>query len=482
LPGPYITSRTIICHWAFRNQQIHTYMTRARLKPEGIDRILRNLALPLVTLFAASAPSIANAQFVDTAHCRLFTALANIYSVPAAGGITVSGPNTQESLLPTDGGDCLASPGPVPAPGTDASWYTVTAIINFDNPPFQTWWTYSVTAQPNTTNAYRYGEISIFAAYGVTVLDDFYQPPCLPSSCDLPVSIIKPNAGPLPNVQVPSGVSGSGPAYNAGNGVQFAATGGSGTYRWSATGAPQGLTIDANTGLLLGAPTAALVVSGGASSYAPDTYSMTVTVSDTGQPPQTASLQYTLSSYCGNPTGAPPGDARDMLAQEYAFQGVQLHPGTQGPGIYSNGQYAWCTDFTQSHPELNVSIKCAADQSSWEVVQSNLPDSLLTWEVASGVGANNLTSAYRTPNTQIECIKSVAHGYHMSGAAVDLNTGCSSTDPICLATYEKLDFWAIKTGFDWTETYQKGLMQCQPGRQACVHGDRRNHPSPFINP
>jgi P2-related tail formation protein len=63
----------------------------------------------------------------------------------------------------------------------------------------------------------------------------------------------------------------------------MAATGGTGSYTWSITGQPSGMSMNATSGALYGAPTAS------------GTFNITVTVKDSGSPQQTASKVLTLT-------------------------------------------------------------------------------------------------------------------------------------------------------------------------------------------
>jgi len=220
-------------------------------------------------------------------------------------------------------------------------------------------------------------------------------------------------------------------------------------------------------------------VSGTISNPESGVYSIAGTVADAAGAQARVSVPLTV--YCGNP--ATKGDDRDTLVAEYLGAGVKLNPGYQ-PDPTGFGSYAICTDFTQSHPELNISTKCPFDVLSWEAIQQNLPAALSRWQVLISIdptinGPLPISSAYRNPLVNT-CIGSkAADSYHMHGAAVDLSLPGS---PPSAATYQLVNDMAIVADFDWTETYQPKQMECQPGRQACVHGDLRNHISPFISP
>jgi hypothetical protein len=63
----------------------------------------------------------------------------------------------------------------------------------------------------------------------------------------------------------------------------MAATGGTGSYTWSISGQPNGMSMNATSGALFGTPTAS------------GTFNITVTVKDSGSPQQTASKVLTLT-------------------------------------------------------------------------------------------------------------------------------------------------------------------------------------------
>ena len=180
--------------------------------------------------------------------------------------------------------------------------------------------------------------------------------------------------------------------------------------------------------------------------------------------------QVTLTTLCG--------DDRDDLIAMYKDPryNIKLHPGATG-----DAAYATCQDFTQTHPEFNVSTQCPQFLKKWEAVQTYLPFVESYWQ--QHIGGRDISSVYRNPDVNACVTHSSSlskNSPHMHGYAVDLYTvDHSNTNP---TEYEFLSTLAIDAGFDWTEQMAKGWMPCQLYHSPCVHGDMRNHQSPFINP
>jgi hypothetical protein len=122
--------------------------------------------------------------------------------------------------------------------------------------------------------------------------------------------------------------------------LQLRASGGSGSYTWSASGLPAGLSINATSGLISGTPTVA------------GTSSVTVTAKDSAGATGTASFTWTVSSTTGCTSAqllGNPGFETGTAAPWSASSGVV--DGSSGEPAHSGSWKAWLDGYGSTHTD-----------------------------------------------------------------------------------------------------------------------------------
>jgi hypothetical protein len=246
--------------------------------------------------------------------------------------------------------------------------------------------TVDATFGPNTINS---GTIEVFGN-AVGEGNVYFLINSTSNSCGAP---------PAPSITtspLPPGISGQ--FYLT---TTLGATGGTLPYTWSANNLPKGLTIDPSTGQISGffAPDAE------SSSYFDTTKrqfsSISVTVTDSSSPPQTATNQnpFTIDFTCG--------DDRDTVIEEYQtynnasyIQGMNpfpLNPPSTGKGIQP-----YCAAFTNSaesakftFAQLNAND---ADSPNWALIRTALTTDFVA--IGPNYGLSDWVTEYNAWATQ----------------------------------------------------------------------------------
>jgi len=139
------------------------------------------------------------------------------------------------------------------------------------------------------------------------------------------------------------------------------ATGGTGTYTWSATGLPAGLALNPVTGVIAGIPTT------------PGTSAVTVTVHDTATGTGGASFSWTVSSVgsCARPGQklGNPGFETGGAAPWTTTAGV-INTNGSGETAHSGSWYAWLDGYGLLHTDtvsqpVTIPAGCSATLSFW---------------------------------------------------------------------------------------------------------------------
>ena len=121
--------------------------------------------------------------------------------------------------------------------------------------------------------------------------------------------------------------------------LTVSATGGTGSYTWTATGLPTGLSIASSTGVISGTPTTA------------GTYSTTVTATDTASVAGSASFTWTISSTSGGCT------ASQLLSNAGFESGSTSWTATtsvitdDSSAAYDGSYYAWLDGYGSTHTD-----------------------------------------------------------------------------------------------------------------------------------
>ncbi len=142
---------------------------------------------------------------------------------------------------------------------------------------------------------------------------------------------------------------------------QMTASGGTGTYSWSASGLPAGLSINASSGLISGTPSTA------------GTYTVTVTATDTASASGNTSFTWTISGTGGGCTSpgqklGNPGFETGTAAPWSASTGVVDN--STGEAAHAGSWKAWMNGYGTTHTDTlsqSVSIPsgCVATFSFW---------------------------------------------------------------------------------------------------------------------
>jgi aminopeptidase S len=142
---------------------------------------------------------------------------------------------------------------------------------------------------------------------------------------------------------------------------QMTASGGTGTYSWTASGLPAGLSINASSGLISGTPTTA------------GTYNVTVTATDSASASGSASFTWTISGTGGGCTSpgqklGNPGFETGTASPWSASTGVIDN--STGEAAHSGSWKAWMNGYATTHTDTlsqSVSIPsgCVATFSFW---------------------------------------------------------------------------------------------------------------------
>jgi aminopeptidase S len=147
---------------------------------------------------------------------------------------------------------------------------------------------------------------------------------------------------------------------------QMTASGGTGSYSWTASGLPTGLSINASSGLISGTPSAA------------GTFTVNVTATDTASATGSASFTWTISGTGGGCTSpgqklGNPGFETGTAAPWTASAGVIDN--STGQAAHSGSWKAWMNGYGATHTDtvsqsVTIPAGCAATFSFWLHIDS----------------------------------------------------------------------------------------------------------------
>ena len=220
--------------------------------------------------------------------------------------------------------------------------------------------------------------------------------------------------------------------------LQLHATGGSGSYTWSATGLPAGLSINASTGLISGTPSTA------------GTSNVAITAKDSANHTGTTSISWTVSDgtgclpqqLLGNP-GFETGGASPWTATS----GV-VNSSTSEPS-HSGSWKAWMDGYGSSHTDtlsqtVTVPAGCAATLTFWLHIDTDEYTSTTAYDTMT-VKANSTTLAsFSNLNDNTGYVQKSYNLSSFAGQTVTLKF--TAVEDVSLQTSFVVDDTAITTG------------------------------------
>lgn len=209
------------------------------------------------------------------------------------------------------------------------------------------------------------------------------------------------------------------------------------TLTYSATGLPAGLSINSSTGLISGTPTTA------------NTYSVTVTATDTTGAHGSAAFTWTISSSGGCTSQqllGNPGFETGSAAPWTSTAGV-INPNGAGETAHSGSWYAWLDGYGFTHTDtlsqtVTIPSGCTASFSFWlhidtaETTTTTKYDNLTI--TANGITLATFSNLNHASGYQF-------HSYPLTGLTGSVTVKFSGTEDVSLQTSFVVDDTAVNT-------------------------------------